>query len=186
MDVYFSQELSNSLYLLQYPLRSNDRPYDLDLGTLSEVKFKPNNELIEFTYQFDKSSPNYDNFCNMESRTNEIKLSSLKVPPKCNYAVGMFRENQIHLTPLKSVLQLRPNLSYIDQFDADKKKQDDVSNKDDEEKYDLDISILKLFAVLLNLLMCNLKSRIAKEYQSLKNHLILTLHHKSLQNLGKF
>ncbi|RLO09647.1 hypothetical protein DYB28_002462, partial [Aphanomyces astaci] len=36
-----------------------------------------------------------------------------------NYAVGVFRDGQLHLTPVTSVLQMRPTMSHLDDDDGD-------------------------------------------------------------------
>lgn len=43
----------------------------------------------------------------------EVKLSSAVVPPKTNYAVGVLREKQLHLTPLHAICRMRPNLEHV-------------------------------------------------------------------------
>ena len=48
-----------------------------------------------------------------------IVLRSEKVPPKTHYAIGVLRGGDLHLTPLKGVLQMRPSFAHIDENDAD-------------------------------------------------------------------
>lgn len=40
-----------------------------------------------------------------------------------NFAVGIFHENEIHLTPLKNVTLLRPSFKYIDKGDKRSKRE---------------------------------------------------------------
>ena len=45
-------------------------------------------------------------------------LSSSKVPVDSRrYAVGVLGANELHITPLNSILNLRPNLAYLDKAD---------------------------------------------------------------------
>ena len=46
---------------------------------------------------------------------------STKPQPSGRYAAAVFKDNELHLTPLKAVLQLRPSLSHLDQADAGNK-----------------------------------------------------------------
>lgn len=119
MPVFLSQDLANSLYLLQYPLRPLDRPYSNDLGQLSSVKVKPNQKKIEVEYALNTNNRNYDSEGNIIETTQpaikKFKFSSKLVPPKTNYAVGVVREGQLHLTPIHAVCRMLPDLDYINQ-----------------------------------------------------------------------
>eukprot|EP00455_Lapot_gusevi_P036305 TRINITY_DN4034_c0_g1_i1.p1 TRINITY_DN4034_c0_g1~~TRINITY_DN4034_c0_g1_i1.p1 ORF type:complete len:258 (+),score=64.99 TRINITY_DN4034_c0_g1_i1:61-834(+) len=120
IPVFLSQELAETIHLLQYPLRPPDRPYDSDLGALSGVRMKPNHKKLEFTYDLDTQSTNFDS--QSEHRMTKSLMTSRLIPPKTNYAVGMFREGQLHLTPLNSILQIRPELPHIDTEEQQRKQ----------------------------------------------------------------
>jgi DNA-directed RNA polymerase-3 subunit RPC5 len=91
VPVYLSQDLASSLYLAQYPLRPAERPYDTDLGTLAEARIKPEHKKLELVYRLDAASDNFNG--DAENLTHAIRLGSRTVPPKTNYAIGMFRES---------------------------------------------------------------------------------------------
>lgn len=119
MPVFLSQDLANNLYLLQYPLRPADRPYASDLGELSSVRIKPVQKKIEVEYNLNTNSRNYDHDGSVlntsQSAIKKIRFASKPVPPKTNYAVGVVREGQLHLTPLHAVSRMFPDLDYINQ-----------------------------------------------------------------------
>lgn len=91
VPVYLSQELARSLYLVQYPLRPAERPYDDDLGVLTEARIKPEHNKVEFVYRLDAHSDNYNE--EAENSTESVTLGSRSVPPKTNYAIGMLRSS---------------------------------------------------------------------------------------------
>lgn len=42
-------------------------------------------------------------------------LQSSRALPDCsNYSVGVYQDGELHITPLKSILQLRPQFNYLD------------------------------------------------------------------------
>jgi hypothetical protein len=134
IPVFLCQELAQSLYMLQYPLRPVDRPYQDDLGAwrtgvvsdlravcnvserlvhpmfychalfqcyvcperklvqagrLARVRMKPEHKTLEVNYDLDVRSDNFD--VASEQHTERMRLLSRVVPPKTNYAIGMFR-----------------------------------------------------------------------------------------------
>eukprot|EP01102_Stenamoeba_stenopodia_P012236 TRINITY_DN3836_c0_g1_i2.p1 TRINITY_DN3836_c0_g1~~TRINITY_DN3836_c0_g1_i2.p1 ORF type:complete len:696 (-),score=215.08 TRINITY_DN3836_c0_g1_i2:75-2162(-) len=129
-DVHFSQQLSNCIYLLQYPLRPKWKPYDKT--NLSEVRFKPKGLKLEMGFSVDKSSELYD----PENTTGYKKfvLTSSTVPLRTNFAVGVIRGDEVHLTPILppncGVLQMRPSFSHLVVPKAEK----EVDQKGEEEE----------------------------------------------------
>lgn len=49
LPVYLNQDLAKQLYLLQYPLRSAQRPYSKDLGELTSVRVKPHQKKVSLS-----------------------------------------------------------------------------------------------------------------------------------------
>ena len=87
-----------------------------------QARFKPQHHRLEVTYPLDVNSDNFDPAS--DARTDALRLTSRLVPPKTNYAVGMFRAEhggQLHLTPLQATLQMRPELVHIDERDQQRK-----------------------------------------------------------------
>ncbi len=58
-------------------------------GKLTNVRVKPIHNKLEFAYQLDVDSDNFD--LSSEQHTDALRLGSRAVPPKTNYAIGVFR-----------------------------------------------------------------------------------------------
>ena len=60
-----------------------------------------------------------------------VLTSSKALSETSRYAVGIVRDNSLHLTPVSKVLALRPSFSYLDQ--ADKRGRQDRKDMTGEE-----------------------------------------------------
>lgn len=49
------------------------------------------------------------------------------------YVIGIYQDNEIHLSPLKNILQLRPSFSYFDKQDKRNKAEQKLAAGDDED-----------------------------------------------------
>ncbi|XP_066131988.1 DNA-directed RNA polymerase III subunit RPC5 isoform X1 [Saccopteryx bilineata] len=135
IDVYLAKSLAEKLYLFQYPVRPASMPYD-DIPHLS-AKIKPKQQKVELEMAIDTVNPNYcrskgeqialnvDGACTDETSTYSSKLmdkqtfcSSQTTSNTSRYAAALYRQGELHLTPLHGVLQLRPSFSYLDKADA--------------------------------------------------------------------
>jgi len=56
-----------------------------------------------------------------EERQGFHQIRSSRVP-QTNYAVGVFRGKELHLTPIQTVYQMRPEFSYINKREDEHKK----------------------------------------------------------------
>ncbi|CEH14055.1 RNA Polymerase C (III) 37 kDa subunit [Ceraceosorus bombacis] len=56
-------------------------------------------------------------------RLERTRLESSLVPNQTKYMVGVIRDGALHLTPLDSVLQLRPSMHYLDGLDVQARKE---------------------------------------------------------------
>ncbi|KAF3814203.1 hypothetical protein GH733_017819 [Mirounga leonina] len=109
--------------------------YD-DIPHLS-AKIKPKQQKVELEMAIDTLNPNYcrskgeqialnvDGACADESSTYSSKLmdkqtfcSSQSTSNTARYAAALYRQGELHLTPLHGILQLRPSFSYLDKADA--------------------------------------------------------------------
>ena len=150
-DVFLSKQLANNLFLLQYPVRPSKMSYDE--ADVSNVKFKPRQQTLTFEVGIDVSSNNYNRSKGEQIAINvdgnnpgadatyasekmdKQVLTSLPSGSKPNrYAIGYLSNNQLHLTPLKSVLQMRPSFSYLDSADSRKTHTTDAAVKEEEEE----------------------------------------------------
>ncbi|KAI8380966.1 DNA-directed RNA polymerase III subunit Rpc5 [Radiomyces spectabilis] len=73
-----------------------------------------------------------------EELLDKITMTSTNIPVQTNYLVGVIHENEVHLTPLNTMIQMRPGLTYIDKIDqkykdANKRIQD-VEKQEEEAK----------------------------------------------------
>ncbi|XP_032674592.1 DNA-directed RNA polymerase III subunit RPC5-like [Odontomachus brunneus] len=132
IPVFLSKTLENKLLLLQYPTR----PMNNDNFTVLKSCIKPNNLKVQLEFKVDTHSNNYNlskgvklvlNAKN-ESKRNEnisdselfdkITFSSIQSVTDCsNYAIGIFQNNELHITPLKGILEMQPQFNYLDKSD---------------------------------------------------------------------
>jgi hypothetical protein len=134
LDVYINQNLANKLFLFQYPLRSKDFSEDL---TPRSGRIKPGAKMVEVNVPLDTGSHTYDRFKGEElaetagdgggqsgahilgRSKGKTKLldtqvyNSTPVPTSATYFAGVVDSIGLHLTPIRSVVQLRPNLAYL-------------------------------------------------------------------------
>jgi DNA-directed RNA polymerase-3 subunit RPC5 len=121
-------------HLVQFPLRPayrgmNKRPV--------QAKYKPENAMLTLDYSVDiDQNYNKDDSAQM---SQYLQLQSNAVAPVSNYAVGVFRSGQLHLTPVSSILQMRPSLHHLDEDnheddDDDKAQSKPVVQKTDDVK----------------------------------------------------
>eukprot|EP00959_Pyramimonas_sp_CCMP1952_P276017 5769488-Pyramimonas_sp.AAC.1 len=108
------------VYLLQYPLRPPERPYSLE-EHCEAVRVKPQQCKVEVEIGLDKDGENYDQNADPKMRISTQTLRSAPVPNRASYAVGMFRNNALHLVPVHVAVQLRPSLTYLDEADEKRK-----------------------------------------------------------------
>ncbi|KAL4139311.1 hypothetical protein PRIC2_002808 [Phytophthora ramorum] len=121
IPVHLADELRHSLYLVQFPLRPTYRPMP---EPPRRARVKPNNQLMQLDFPVDQRSEHFDQDAEEYLKQKHLRLQSSSVPALTNYAVGVFRQGQLHLTPLSSVMQMRPSLSHID--DAVNEEEEDM------------------------------------------------------------
>ncbi|GMF12580.1 unnamed protein product [Phytophthora lilii] len=78
------------------------------------ARIKPTNQLLQLDFPVDQRSEHFDQDAEEYLKQKHQRLQSSSVPALSNYAVGVFRQGQLHLTPLSAVMQMRPSLSHID------------------------------------------------------------------------
>ncbi|KAL3658315.1 hypothetical protein V7S43_016702 [Phytophthora oleae] len=107
--------------MVQFPLRPTYRPMP---EPPRRARIKPNNQLMQLDFAVDQRSEHFDQDAEDYLKQKYLRLQSSSVPALSNYAVGVFRQGQLHLTPLSSVMQMRPSLSHID--DAVNEEEEDM------------------------------------------------------------
>ncbi|KAF8456953.1 Sin-like protein conserved region-domain-containing protein, partial [Terfezia claveryi] len=112
-DIHLTTALTPYLHLFQYPVRSSNLPYSRLTSTCpASARIKPNAGAIELD-----DDTVYVSFAEAKSAGRVLTTQTLSAhlhPQSTNYMVGVFRHNQLHLTPIHSTLQLRPQFTHID------------------------------------------------------------------------
>lgn len=150
IDVYLSNTLSEKLYLFEYPLKPINRLPDTNVKYLS-AKIKPKQQKVQLEVGIDTHSSNYD-----RSRGEQIALnvdgidptgepyfqsskmdkhylvSSKTNPSKCQLAVCLLKQGELHINQVHCKLSLRPSFGYLDKSDLLSKRNQSGENPDDD------------------------------------------------------
>ncbi|KAG5186158.1 Sin-like protein conserved region-domain-containing protein [Tribonema minus] len=110
LDVFVSKGLQDELFVLQYPMRPLDRP----LPDPISAKIKPLNRLLEIKHEIKQAGKNFDPAAPEHLLLEELTHAAAAVPAATNYAIGVVRDNELHLTPLSGILQMRPAFRHVD------------------------------------------------------------------------
>ncbi|XP_043280382.1 DNA-directed RNA polymerase III subunit RPC5 [Venturia canescens] len=136
IPVFLAKNLADKLYVFQYPIRPAEAGYDN--AKFIKTMLKPKNQEALIEVEIDSRSATYDQSkgaqiaanadgvisksCQEnEERTFESSMmdktilqSSRALPDCSNYSVGVYQDGELHITPLKSILQMRPQFNYFD------------------------------------------------------------------------
>lgn len=96
------------------------------------ARMKPQHQILQLDYEVDQRSEHYDTDAEDYLKQKHLRLQSSSVPALTNYAVAVFRDGQLHISPVSGILQMRPSLAHID--DAVDEEVDDVDMADQEEE----------------------------------------------------
>ncbi|KAK1130022.1 hypothetical protein K0M31_019707 [Melipona bicolor] len=147
IPVYLSKTLADKLFVFQYPVRPSGEGYDN--ATFLKSSIKPENQEVRIEVSIDIHNVNYDKSKGKQIAINtdgdantsqeddekafdsnimdKVVLQSSRVLPNCsNYGVGIFQDGELHITPLKGIIQLRPGFDYLDK--SDKRMRDEAKN----------------------------------------------------------
>lgn len=111
IPVHLVETQRGKLHLIQYPLRPSYRAMP---AAPQKARLKPQNRILQLDYDGRLSAQNYDRDAEEYLQQRYLRLQSSQVKEQSNYAIGVLRQGQLHLTPLHSVLQMRPSLLHID------------------------------------------------------------------------
>nr|XP_003702985.2 PREDICTED: DNA-directed RNA polymerase III subunit RPC5 [Megachile rotundata] len=151
IPVFLSKTLADKLFIFQYPVRPAGEGYDN--VTFLKTSIKPENQEVLIEVAIDTQSVTYDHSKGEQIAINadgdaksdqddeekafdsnlmdKTVLQSSRALPNCsNYAVGIFQDGELHITPLKGVIQMRPQFSYLDK--SDKRVRDEAKNMGEE------------------------------------------------------
>ncbi|XP_397129.4 DNA-directed RNA polymerase III subunit RPC5 [Apis mellifera] len=152
IPVFLSKTLADKLFIFQYPVRPAKEGYDN--ATFLKTSIKPENQEVLIEVAIDTHSVNYDQSKGEQIAINadgdsklleqeddekafdsnvmdKTVLQSSRALPNCsNYGVGIFQDGELHITPLRGIIQMRPQFSYLDK--TDKRVREDAKNMGEE------------------------------------------------------
>lgn len=147
IDVFLSKSLSDSLYLLQYPIRPAHLNYDkiehlaarikpdqkkvefeLSVNTSSSYYAKSKGEQIALNVDGSPSTGAHGGFYRSDMMDKQVLCSAPCSGNVGRYGVGLFKEGELHLSPLHAVVQMRPSFNYLDK--ADEKIKSEVAARE--------------------------------------------------------
>lgn len=139
--IYFNSQIADNLHLYQYPTRSALYPFidALETGILSS-RAKLANGIVEVDvplsrnayYDADKAAK----WQNLDTQTfGGVQKPCHEDGNLNNYMVGVFKDEELHVTPIKSIAQLRPQFKYVDRaIQSEKEIANAMNKKDDKSK----------------------------------------------------
>ncbi|CAI2182774.1 11193_t:CDS:2 [Funneliformis geosporum] len=160
IPIYLSQQLSNELYIIQYPVKPRTNPY-VGNNIPREARFKQLSQKLEFDIPLQTNSQWYNHdrgeelalgLNDKEARTiydrswrrerndgllDKQTLQSTIVQPQATYWMGVVKD--VHTT-----LQLRPGLKYLDKIDEKLKNASKKAQAMEEEDLVNDLKSVKL------------------------------------------
>jgi len=126
-DIYLNRmydppDFVGDMYVLQYPLRPDYRPYG-DQGDLDRVELKQKSRRLKFTYKL-KHGDNYDEDGVVSEKHGQkhVLSSTVVANPSCSYAVGVIHRGRMTVTPVRAVAQLRPDFEVFDRLRAQQQR----------------------------------------------------------------
>ncbi|KAH8319309.1 hypothetical protein KR067_003701, partial [Drosophila pandora] len=159
IPVFLSKNLQDSLYLFQYPTKTELANHDDSVVVNCCVK--PFAQEVKVDFGLDTESGHYDRFKGEQfAQAADGKNTYGAAPPKgmerptykrgimdkqaftssrsltdvTKYIVGIYTDREVHLSPLTSIVQLRPALSHFDKEDKRKKAEQKAQAEDPEEE----------------------------------------------------
>lgn len=152
VDVFLNKQLMDTLYLLQYPVRPAHRLYD-DVEHLS-ARMKPKQQKVELELSINSNCPNYskskgeqialnvqgsvessqDQFYSSGIMDKQLISSQSVAVDSTRYAIGFLKDNELHLNPLKGIIQMRSSFNYLDKVDNRMKCEQEAESSQDEDE----------------------------------------------------
>ncbi|XP_058831226.1 DNA-directed RNA polymerase III subunit RPC5-like [Topomyia yanbarensis] len=155
VPVYLSKNLSENLYLLQYPVKASSSTFDD--GQVVNSCVKPINQQIKVDYALNTASKNYDSFKGEQfaiaadgkdkqqkptfrsgTMDKQSFLSSKPIEDVNRYMICVLQDREIHATPLSGIVSMRQMFSYFDKQDkrtkAEQKAEQDADADEEEAK----------------------------------------------------
>ncbi|ORY93190.1 DNA-directed RNA polymerase III subunit Rpc5 [Syncephalastrum racemosum] len=123
---------------LDLPINTRSNNYSTERG--EDFAMGLSEKSVKTIYDKQKEHDDEDIFGRSNKKEEELldrmTLNSTEVPAQTNYLVGMLHEGGLHLTPVRSTVQMRPAFKYIDKMDekykAANKRIQDAEKMEDE------------------------------------------------------
>lgn len=141
------------MYIFQYPTKTQITNFET--SAVVNCCVKPLNHEIKVDFALDTESHLYDRFkgeqfalaADGKSQAKgerptfkrgimdkQAFVSSTSLDDVSKYIVGIYADKEIHLSPLTSILQLRPSFSYFDKEDKRNKAEQKALNEEDDDE----------------------------------------------------
>ncbi|CAL1678401.1 unnamed protein product [Lasius platythorax] len=164
IPVFLSKTLADKLYLVQYPAYVTDGYAN---ATILKTSIKPENKKIHMEFAIDTLNENsYD--CSMgkqlaliaDSKSkkddekmfnselmDKVVLTSERTMSDCsNLAIGVFQDDELHITPLNGMLHMKLQCDYLDENDKRGKDGAKGTGEDGDEEEDNAMPVQVTFA----------------------------------------
>jgi len=121
IDIYYNGELSEEIFVLQYPLRPSDKSYG-EHSELTNVYMNKENSTnnLKLTYSIENKK-NFDTQY-YENKNFTQNLIGQSIDPNTNYCLGVFKNNILYLNPVSNFVQFRNDFSHMEVSEASRKK----------------------------------------------------------------
>lgn len=121
IPIYAAKRLAEVLYLFQYPIRPANIPYE-GAHCPTEARIKPKIGQV----QMDVPIPDMQHYDENRATTwtdKPLRTQTLggTISSGRNYLIGVMVGDELHVTPLAGVAQVRPVFKYIDDNDRDER-----------------------------------------------------------------
>ncbi|KAK9466455.1 DNA-directed RNA polymerase III subunit Rpc5 [Lipomyces arxii] len=112
--IYLSSQLDSSMHIFQYPVRPNTRPYTRSNGEgVLNIRIKPETGIVNIDVPIN-TKKFYDTEKGEKWGSVDRQTLSGVLNKSEGYMIGIFKDGELHLTPVKSTCQLRPSFVYVD------------------------------------------------------------------------
>ncbi|KAI9308767.1 DNA-directed RNA polymerase III subunit Rpc5 [Cunninghamella echinulata] len=127
---------------LDLPLDTRSRYYNTERG--EEFSMGTHDKVIKTAYDKRMEEHEEEERYGMKNKKKEdelldkLTLTSTHVPTQTNYLVGVLHNDELHVTPVKNIIQMRPGFNYLDKIDdkwkAANKRIQEVEKQEEQKK----------------------------------------------------
>eukprot|EP00760_Papus_ankaliazontas_P034416 PhM_4_TR717/c0_g3_i1/m.91633/K14721/RPC5, POLR3E; DNA-directed RNA polymerase III subunit RPC5 len=120
LDVFLSTDISSALHILQFPLRPRERPYNL--YDICEARKGMTSQRVTLEFEEPADGKEYlpeDRMEGAEFHRHSVRAAHVVHNADVGMCVGLFRGQELHLNPVTTMQQLRPDLSARNTFELE-------------------------------------------------------------------